>query len=94
VLIKAYEMFKDRGVRFLGVSIWDTEEESRRFVQERRVPYAVGHDQGDRIATLYDIQGTPTTFLLARDGTVAAVAQGDMALETLAAVLERLLEGR
>ena len=94
MLIKAYEMFKDRGVRFLGVSIWDTEEESRRFVQERRVPYAVGYDQGDRIARLYDIQGTPTTFLLARDGTVAAVAQGGMALETLAAVLERLLEGR
>lgn len=94
MLIKAYEMFKDRGVRFLGVSIWDTEEESRRFVRERRVPYAVGHDQGDRIARLYHIQATPTTFLLARDGTVAAVAQGSMELETLAAVLERLLEGR
>ena len=87
-------MFRDRGVRFLGVSIWDTEEESRRFVRERRIPYAVGHDQGDRIARLYDIQGTPTTFLLARDGTVAAVAQGGMTLEALAAVLERLLESR
>lgn len=92
MLIKAYEMFKDRGVNFLGVNIWDKEEQSRKFVQERGISYAVGYDQGDRIARLYGIQGTPTTFLLARDGTVAAIARGRMKLESLTAVLEELLK--
>lgn len=90
-MIRAYEMFKDREVSFLGVNIWDKEEQARAFVQERGVPYAVGHDTGDRIAKLYGVQGTPTTFLLSKNGTVAAVAQGRIELESLTAVLESLL---
>ncbi len=85
-------MFKDRGVRFLGVSVWDKEEASRRFVKQRQVPYPVGRDLGNRIAALYGVQGTPTTFLLSGDGTIAAVAQGRIELESLTAVLERLLQ--
>ncbi|MBW8058249.1 MAG: TlpA family protein disulfide reductase [candidate division NC10 bacterium] len=85
-------MFKDRGVRFLGVNVyWDNEGAARMFVQGRRVPYAVGHDTGNRVGSLYGVQSTPTTFLLARDGNVAAVAQGSMELETLTVVLEQLL---
>jgi peroxiredoxin len=92
VLIKAYETFKDRGVRFLGVNIWDTEEQARKFVEARGVSYAVGHDRGDRIAKLYGVERTPTTVFVARDGSVAAVAQGRMELEKLTAFLEQLLK--
>ncbi len=91
MLIKAYEMFKDRGVSFLGINVWDKEKQARSFVEQRGVPYDVGHDKGDRIAKLYGVQGTPTTFLLNRNGTVAAVAQGRIELESLTAVLESLL---
>lgn len=85
-------MFKDRGVSFLGVNVyWDTEEAARMFVQGRRVPYAVGHDVGNRIGALYRVEMTPTTFLIAQDGNVAAVAQGAMSPESLTAALEQLL---
>lgn len=94
MLIKAYEMFKERGVTFLGVNIWDKEDRARTFVQTRKVPYAVGYDKGDQIAKLYGVKGTPTTFLINQDGNVAAIAQGRMELESLAAVLEQLLKGQ
>jgi cytochrome c biogenesis protein CcmG, thiol:disulfide interchange protein DsbE len=84
-------MFKDRGVSFLGVNVWDKEEQARKFVTARGVPYAVGHDKGDRIAKLYGVQGTPTTFLLSENGIVAAVAQGRIEMESLAVILESLL---
>lgn len=85
-------MFKDRGVSFLGVNVhWDTEEAARMFVEGRRVPYAVGHDAGNRIGALYGVERTPTTFLVAQDGNVAAVAQGAMSTESLTAALEQLL---
>jgi peroxiredoxin len=85
-------MFKDRGISFLGVNVhWDTEEAARMFVKARQVPYAVGHDTGNRIGGLYGVERTPTTFLVAQDGNVAAVAQGSMRLESLTAALEQLL---
>jgi peroxiredoxin len=86
-------MFKDRGVSFLGVNVfWDNELAARMFVEARGVPYAVGHDTGNRIGKLYGVDRTPTTFLVARDGNVAAVAQGPMEPESLTAVLEQLLK--
>jgi peroxiredoxin len=80
-------------VTFLGVNIWDKEEASRKFVAERGIPYLIGHDKGDRVATLYGVQGTPTTVFVARDGRVAAVVQGVMELESMTALLERLSQG-
>ena len=63
-------------------------------MKERKVPYPVGHDRGDQIAKLYGVEGTPTTVFIARDGTVAAIAQGAMELESLVALLEQLLKSR
>ncbi len=94
MLIKAYEAFKEKGVAFLGVNIWDEEEKARQFVKERKVPYLVGHDRGDQIAKLYGVEGTPTTVFIARDGSVAAIAQGTMESESLVALLEQLLKAR
>lgn len=94
MLSKAYEMFKDRGVTFLGVNVWDKEMPARRFVQEHRIPYPVGRDEGNRIAILYGLGGTPTTFLLAPDGKVAAIARGRMELGSLTAVLEELIKAQ
>ncbi len=91
MLIKAYEMFKDRGVSFLGVNVpWDNEGAARRFVKKRKVPYDVGHDKGNQIARLYHVNATPITFVVSKDGNVAAVARGRMEFEELTAVLEQL----
>ena len=80
-------------MNFLGVNVaWDKEGSARKFVRERKVPYAMGHDKGNRIGRLYRIDATPTTFLLDGDGNVAAIAEGRMELESLTAVLEQLSE--
>lgn len=80
-------------MNFLGVNVaWDKEGAGRRFVRERKVPYAAGHDKGNKIARLYRIDATPTTFLLDGNGTVAAVAEGRMEIESLMAVLEQVSE--
>lgn len=84
-------MFKDRGVQFIGVNVpWDTEGNARTFVADQQVPYAVGHDEGSRITSLYGVDLTPTTFIIYADGNVAVVARGKVELEQLTAVLEQL----
>ncbi len=88
-------MFKDRGVRFLGVNVpWDNEGNARKFAEDRKVPYAVGHDEGSRITTLYRVDATPITFIVYPDGNVAAVARGKMHLDELTAVLEQLSDNK
>lgn len=92
MLIKAYKTFKDRGVSFLGVNVyWDTEQAARMFVEAREVPYAVGHDAGNQVGRLYGVDRTPMTFLVARDGNVAAVAQGAVSHDGLMSALEQLI---
>lgn len=83
-------MFKDRGVQFIGINVpWDNEESARQFVTDRKVSYAVGHDEG-RISNLYGVDATPITFVLYPDGNVAAIARGAVELQQLTAVLEQL----
>lgn len=88
-------MFKDRGVSFLGINVfWDNKVAAHMFVKARSVPYAVGHDTGNRIGSLYGVDRTPTTFFVAQDGNVAAVARGSMNPEGLTSALEQLLSKR
>lgn len=88
-------MFKDRGVRFLGVNVsWDNEGNARKFAEDRKVPYAVGHDEESRITKLYRVDATPITFIVYPDGNVAAVARGKVELDELTKVLKQLTANR
>lgn len=88
-------MFKDRGARFLGVNVpWDNDGNARKFVEDRKVPYAVGHDEGSRITKLYRVDATPITFIVYPDGNVAAVARGKVELDELTKVLKQLTANR
>jgi len=86
-------MFKNRGVRFIGVNVpSDTEGSARAFVADRKIPYAIGHDEGGIITGLYGVRRTPTTFIVSADGNVAVIARGKVGLEQLTAVLEQLAD--
>ena len=88
-------MFKDRGVSFLGVNVpWDNKWSARKFAEDRKVPYAVGHDEGSRITALYHVDATPITFVLDPDGDVVFVHRGKLDLERLTAVLEQLSDNK
>lgn len=78
---------------FVGVNIWtDRESDARRFVKEKGIPYFVGRDGSDAIATAYDIQGTPTTYFIGPDGRIKAVHEGIMTEEALVKGLGVLLK--
>ena len=79
----------------MGVNVgWDKENAARKFVEKREVPYAVGHDTGNRIGSLYRVDATPITFVIYADGSIAAIARGRMEFESLTAVLEQLTDNK
>ncbi|MBI3081140.1 MAG: TlpA family protein disulfide reductase [candidate division NC10 bacterium] len=92
--MSAYRTYSDRGVEFLGVNVFDEEANGRRYIQDRRVPYPVGFDEGNRVAALYQVQGTPTSFFITRSGRVMAIEVGAMDAVTLRETLGRLLKAK
>ena len=81
-------------MQFLAINVFDEEANGRRFIQDRRVPYQAGFDEGNRIAALYGIQGTPTSFFITRSGRVMAIEVVAMDAGTLRETLERLLKAK
>ena len=79
-------------MEFLGINVFDEEANGRRYIEGRRVPYPAGHDDGNRIAGLYGVRGTPTSVFITRAGRVMAIKVGAMDAPALREILERLLK--
>ncbi len=76
----------------LGVNVaWDNETDVRRFVDTYKVPYPVGRDSAGDIGRLYKIEGTPTTFLINKDGSLYGRSVGAMTEEEFHKSIDALL---
>ena len=63
----------------LGVNVkWDNEQDARKFVEEYGVPYRVGRDADGDIGRQYKVEGTPTSLLINKDGSLFGRADGAM----------------
>ncbi len=83
-MIKVYEQFQARGVKFLSVSLDKDEAKLRQFVEERRIPYPVifrGEAWDNKIASVFNVTGIPTFVIVRPDGSVAAMDVGSAKLE-------------
>jgi cytochrome c biogenesis protein CcmG/thiol:disulfide interchange protein DsbE len=75
-LEQAYQMYKDRGVIFLGVDYVDTETEARGYLEKFEISYPNGPDLGTRISQAFRIRGVPETYIAGVDGRLIAVKIG------------------
>ena len=77
----------------LGVNVtWDNEADARKFVEKYEVPYPVGRDATGEIGRRYKVEGTPTTLLIKRDGTLFGRADAAMTEEELKRNIGMLLK--
>jgi peroxiredoxin len=76
----------------LGVNVVaDNDADARRFVETYKIPYPVGRDSAGEIGRLYKIEGTPTTFLINRDGSLYGRSVGAMTEEEFQKSIDALL---
>jgi cytochrome c biogenesis protein CcmG/thiol:disulfide interchange protein DsbE len=76
-------------VVFLGVDYADTPKESEEFLQTNQITYPNGIDMGTHMAKAYRIRGVPETFIIGRDGRIAAIKIGPInSADELIALLE------
>jgi thiol-disulfide isomerase/thioredoxin len=84
-LEKSYEQYKDAGVVILGVDLTDQDSLSdvQAFVREFSLTYPILLDRDGSVSnTLYQIQGSPSTFFVNREGIIRTVVVGGPMSET------------
>lgn len=63
-------------VVFLGVDYSDTRPEALKYLEKFGITYPNGPDLGTRISHAYRISGVPETYIIGKDGVVAATKIG------------------
>lgn len=91
LLAETYDRFQNRGVEFVGITIWDSEEEALKFIQAFGINYPNGLDSNGKIAIDYGIRGIPEKFFLDRDGLLVRRYSGPLSEQQLELVLEEML---
>ncbi|MEM9457958.1 MAG: TlpA disulfide reductase family protein [Myxococcota bacterium] len=82
-----------RGLVVIGVSVDETEDEARAFAKSAGIEFSIVHDADQGIAQAWQPPKMPTTFVIDRDGTIAATFAGYTPAEgeRLRAEVERLV---
>ena len=71
-LIAAYNKYKDKGLMVLGVAAWDKPENTKKAIEEDKIPYPQILNSQEIGTDIYGIQGIPHIILFAPDGTILA----------------------
>ncbi|MEE9261253.1 MAG: TlpA disulfide reductase family protein [Dehalococcoidia bacterium] len=93
VLSQVYQEYKDKGepIEFIGIAIWDSDEDIRRFVDEFNLRYPNAVDSRGRIAIDYGVSGIPEKFFIDSSGTLKKKLIGPMNAGALRSVLDEML---
>jgi cytochrome c biogenesis protein CcmG/thiol:disulfide interchange protein DsbE len=78
-------------VEFVGVNIWDQENNARSYLEDFDVPYPNGIDASGVIAINYGVRGIPEKFFIDRDGVIRQKFVGPMHADKLRETLDELL---
>ena len=92
VLAETYRKYRDRGVEFVGVAIWDSRDAVAEFVGRYGVTYINGLDEKGTMAIDYGVTGIPEKYFVDRDGNLVRKFVGPVGTQDLEKVLQELLE--
>ena len=90
-LAKTYPSYQERGVEFLGVAIWDSEDEAKRFAKESGATYLMGMDTKGNIAIDYGLTGIPEKYFIDAEGNIVRKFVGPVSEEILENVFSEFL---
>lgn len=91
LLAETYREWRDRGVEFVGIAIWDQPGPVNDFIERNGIEYINGLDDG-RIAVDWGVRGIPEKFFVTADGRVVKKIVGPNTRATLSQVLTELTD--
>jgi peroxiredoxin len=92
-MVATYDQYKDQGLDFVAVAMsYDPPNYVLDYAQSRRLPFTVALDPQAELSNAFGhIRGTPTTFVIGRDGKIIQRFQGEPDFTALHRMLEQAL---
>jgi peroxiredoxin len=92
-MVETYKRYKDRGFEIVAVAMsYDPPNYVANFVQSRQLPFPVALDVDGGHARAFDnVQFTPTSFLIGKDGQILEKNLGELDFVRLNVLLDKAL---
>ena len=71
-LIAAYNKYKEKGLQMLGIAAWDEPDNTKKAIEEEKIPYPQIINSQEIATDVYGITGIPEIILFSPDGTIVA----------------------
>ncbi len=92
--VEFQDKYRGAGLQVIGISMDDSPKTVREFYQQLKMNYPVAFGTADMAETYGGVLGLPITFLIGRDGRVAAKYVGEVQMSTLQQRIESLLQAK
>ena len=89
LLKELYAHYQDQGVAVLGISLDEEVKPVQEMVASKGMSWTQIHDADKSLIKLFNVKGTPTYYLLDREGKIAAK---DIPMKKLAGAIDELLK--
>ncbi len=91
-MVNTYNRFKGKGLEFVAVAMnYDAPMYVTNYSQTRQLPFKVAMDDGSAAKQFGNVQLTPTTFLVDKDGKILKRYVGEPEFAELDKLLEKAL---
>ena len=92
ILSESYKTWRERGVEFIGVAIWDNVNPVEKFIEQNKIEYVNGIDSSGLIAVDFGISGIPEKFFVNPKGEIDKKIVGPNTADTLDHILTKMTD--
>jgi len=93
-MVETYNRFKGQGLEFVAVAMnYDAPMYVTNYTQTRQLPFKVAMDDGSAARQFGNVQLTPTTFVVDKDGKILKRYVGEPQFAELDQLLAKALKG-
>ena len=92
ILSETYLKWRDRGVEFVGIAIWDSEGPVLDFIELHGIEYVNAIDASGLTAVDFGVTGIPEKFFINTEGEIVKKVIGPNTRETLESILTDLTD--
>ena len=89
LLKELYAQYMDQGVVVIGISLDDELKPLQEMVKSKDMSWPQVHDADQSLVKLFNVKGTPTYYLIDREGKIAAK---DIPMKRLGPAIDDLLK--